>query len=205
MISKIEKYWLKRLGTKYLSDFEKKMIESYFSIGHDPFHILSNVKYEKGKLYNSDCCCPSNEKYNASALLPKSSYYRKGNVIILDGIPLGFIKGRGEKSFLSWTNVYNPQTNNFPLVFGGIYSLEMEIAKEKIKIPNNNNNEWRIVHVNELNVVPKRFIKEIYSSGVDMVNIHKSMRMERDALRDFSYNGKDTAALTPYGLEKNLL
>lgn len=72
--------------------------------------------------------CSDADKYHRRVLNPNSLLYARGCVIICNNTPLGHVKFKGERTFLAWQTVQNK--NNFPLVFGGIYSLEESLIRD---------------------------------------------------------------------------
>ncbi|MFH1275505.1 MAG: hypothetical protein ABIH82_00175 [Candidatus Woesearchaeota archaeon] len=91
-----------------------------------------------------------------SAVRPQKPHRKGGLILLLDEVPMGFIKFAGYPTFLSARTVINPKNNSYPLVRGVIYAVPLELSKDpRLK---ERETEWAVREVEELIVDKVRLL-----------------------------------------------
>lgn len=102
-------------------------------------------------------CCSESEVFNKSTLDPNSSYFRRGIVLVMDSMPLGHIKLKGNRTFLSWRNMRDNE-GKVKLIFGGLYGITTEFYRDLTRFTKDlrGKTNWDVLEVTQLKLLPQR-------------------------------------------------
>jgi hypothetical protein len=141
---------------------------------------LSSAPFTRLGFYSSECCSDA-DLYHSLILDSKSEYYRRGYILVKDNVPLGHVKFKGDRTFLSWQTI---ETHGlYPLLFGGIY----EVRDELVNILKDKNalepGLWGFYEVGSLELNPRRFIEENRAFLIKGSSIREMIRREKGLVK----------------------
>ncbi len=144
---------------------KKENFERIFkNFGGKPVKIRGIYNSKESELFSRDVFCYMAEELHMEVLSPSSTYYRRGYVLLANGVALGHVKTKGERTFLAWKNIEN-NLNEIPIIFGGMYSIPAYLF-DKIEgwridgkgiLPEK---EWGYIRLDELSLKPGRLAEE---------------------------------------------
>lgn len=101
----------------------------------------------------------------------------RGAVLIVNNIPLGYVKLKGDKTFLAWRTVENSQ-NKTPMIFSGIYLLTNFLTTQVSCRPLPKG-DWGYVNLEKLDLKPMRLVEEP-SGSESIVTLRERIIRERE-------------------------
>ena len=149
-----------------------------------PINTLTHnydVNPQEDKYFTSQMCV-GNEDINTRILTPGSPMYRRGCVVVDQGVSLGYIKLKGERTFLSWRTTY--EGSKTQTLFGGIYGIpiELESLLSDISV---DRGEWGYIQMDNFPIMPLRPIAEEKNNCFLGKSTRKKLRKERKKADQF--------------------
>jgi hypothetical protein len=92
-------------------------------------------------------------------------FYRKGSVIIVNGIPVGYLKLKEHRNYLGLAHIFDPQGNMMQMA-GGIYSISPHITMGMPYLDNKHN--WAGQEESQIELKP--FIPLVVSSQANRID-----------------------------------
>ena len=141
-----------------------------------------NNSLENG-IWNYSMCCDYVEESNKNILDPSSSYYRRGYVVVVKNIPLGHIKLKGNRTFLSWRSIKNKE--GYKAIFGGVYDIPEKLSDDLNKREKLQKNKWGFISLDNFSIHPERLINEYPILTFFGRSIREKIRKERTLVEKF--------------------
>jgi len=173
-------------SSEFISAHHKKEnFERIFrNFGGKPIKADEVNNYGNSDNFSVGVFCDRAEELCAVTLNPYSEYYRRGCVLLVDNIPVGHVKLKGDRTFLAWKNIEN-SSNEVPIIFGGMYSISFDLVSKINNQTLREDGNWNYLNLDSLSLRPGRLAEEKFFK---MKTLRQRIREESARFEDYLFS-----------------